>query len=336
MAFFVTGRYTDKDGSGYYVFNSDMRKASKVSNEYLKENPDIVKHFNNAALKRNAVGPIILEAKGVKGGITSVYSPASTINGAIEKETRTLVYIDLNRLKYGLVNYDGSEIIWEELRELPDLPLRRVINNLQYIKNTGRLELEAYHIIGKVPNGHIILKNYIERPEKKVNKSKKAAERLSNEASDTGSKAEEESKKHVEIQRDDSNTKQETKKDEGNKELRIRKELDINKEVTLKSLEYYKSILGMMEDEDIITIPKDVLSNIDFRTKENLETNMDVSRRVYIGELNVGKPETYTLAIIKAEDSSNKAKVQIIKGKTVDKAIAEYSRWRANHRFLKL
>lgn len=143
MAYFVTGVFKDESDSGYYIYESISKTVEKVSSKVLSKNPHLIKNIKNVAVDSNEENKCILKGVDVRDRICE-YSPAVVVGGREIKSRNTLVYLDLEENKYGVVNFDGTKVIWGDLGELRG---KHEINNLCYERYTGKLHLSSYHII---------------------------------------------------------------------------------------------------------------------------------------------------------------------------------------------
>lgn len=360
VAYYVTGFEMDKSKLGYYIFDSNTRTTKYMSQNTLLANKDAIKDLVNARL-----GSVTNKHKGIlmsrgRKGVKSIYKPALVKGNQVKNNTDTLVYINFISKKYGLVNYEG-DITWHTLGNLQSLPRESPYNNLCYLKDCGFLDLLCYHIIGMEESHSILLHNYIEKEQEEQG----VEERLVN----TGENKNSNLRDVVEVL---GPTEDLEVGGEGNLDIKTGMEKELNQ---IKSTHKEKSSVELANDEcggisnnteqnnimspqdfyedmimtlrgfDTITLPKEIFNNIRFKIEHNLETSMELNKRVSLGTVFLNNfPKVPIIAIAKVDESLDTVKFQVMRGAHIEKGEnysfgsikEEYLKWRSRKKYLSI
>lgn len=365
MAYYVTGMYKQDNELGYYIFDSESEKAAKVSNKMFIDIPSIAKDLINARLISNAsLNKYNLIAKRVGFGTSGEYKPAIIEEDKIIEDNMTLVYLDYNTRKFGLVNYDGTNIVWESFDRLSSMSNNTLYNNIQYYKKTGTLSYKAYHIIGDYNAYEIKLEGLMDRDLALEDKSNevnngyrgfdskldihnrdeetqlvKMSNEVSNNIKDELSKVELVESNMSEQAIIDNRLQNIIGSISSKDSEYATKKLDITKK------DFYEISISMLRDYDIITIPKWILKEIKFKIQCNLETSMNLDRMVSIGTIELSnRDKEKLLVIVKQSEDDEFIKLQMVMGYTIEEGKnysieyvkEEYNKWRANKKYLSL
>ena len=353
MAYYVTGFYKEKEESGYYIFNSDTQQTVKMANRLLKNNTDIVKEIKNARLIKSVKG-LDKQILGKKNA-TSDYCPALVENNTLIEDTKTLVYIDFIKRTYGAVNYSGTEIIWGHTDDLCKLTTDHILNNLTYNRKNGQLNINSYHVIGQEKQFDIVVEGLwndenIDETENEQASEKSAEQEITTELTediyvsfDNATLVPKNIKGESLSEQLELYTNSENAGLELLSILTVRGKETAAKNLRLSQREIYEALLMMLKDDDIITLPKWVMQEFKFKLKFNIETSMNLDKRISLGTITLSEhSDKIIIAIVRFDEASENVKLQVVMGYSND-GKGDYSletvrehfiKWRANKRYV--
>ena len=295
---YIIGFYMDNGESGYYVYNANSNRTEKVPNKQFINDENAKTYIRNARMVNSNS-----ETKPIFTGKDFGEGIVSIFNPAI-----------INR---GRVTKDNETIVYIDFN-------RMMYGKVQYGKNhiiwgkLGDLEnipMESKGTVSKDSYNNLVYNKstgllHLEAYE--IIGADNARDIILKSVRDNKEKAV-------------SNKKGTSKKEK--KECKCR-EKDT----------FYRDILNMMGEEDIMTLPKEAMQILKFRLTYNLETNMDLSERVSLGIVKLGVRDNTNNVPVIVRFSENKDTIRIQKMGTldIDTIRAEYASWRANKRYLSL
>lgn len=301
---YIIGFYMDNGESGYYVYNANSNRTEKVPNKQFINDENAKTYIRNARMvNSNSETKPIFTGKDFGEGIVSIFNPAIINRGRVTKDNETIVYIDFNRMMYGKVQYGKNHVIWGKIEDLERTP--RAIN--------GPSSKNSYNnLVYDEATGLLNLEAY------EVIGADNARDIILKDNKGGNTKT--------------VNKKEATNKD-NEKECKCGTGSGCGGKDTL-----YKTIVTMMDNEDIMTLPKEAMQILRFRLAYNLETNMDLSERVSLGivKLGVGNNTSNIPVIVRFSENKDTIRIQKMGTLDIDTIRAEYTSWRANKRYLSL
>ena len=318
LAYFVTGISKDEGKKKYSLFDSINGHTIKIDEDKIKDNQDILNNTVNiqSIFNMTDTGNYVVDDCVVEYDITESNNP------------RTIVYIDFTKNKIGTVSWRNDRVKWVALNHLRMLSDVTRYNNICYNKDTMKLDLKKYHIIGKGYERDVILENIVYDSERCEDENISNMEEIYESYKDKKNKEMRNIKESIDklewlVSRDKDNIENNTD-NVTNVEY-----VEVNKH------EYYELMLAILDDEDIVTIPKDVFDKLKFRLEKNLEVDMSLQRRVSLGIIELGKlGDKIVKAIVRINESDDKVRIQVIKNKSIDEIKDMYAEWRANKKYL--
>ncbi len=339
MAYYVTGFYRDKKEAGYYIFDSNTIRTAVVSNKTIKGNEAIVKQLMNVRMSNysNMSKPILLSKK-MRAGYSIEYKPSIIENGEIVESNNTIVFIDFNKKMFGVVNTNSTAVAWYSINKLTEISKDEAYNNIAYSKETGLLDLRQYHIIGEDNKFEI-----------KLNKFIVEAEVINDEIGSSTDTQESKVEEQDIIETTDDKINNDDKTESANS-CKVVTEL-INWSTTKNSgytsetrsitqKDFYESMLLMLRDDDIITLPTWVIKELGFKLKANIEMSMNLDKRVALGT--IFEREKSMLVLVRYDSSVDYVKVQVVmsinieedKDYSIETVKSNFHKWRNSNKYV--